>query len=178
MVKKELNYSQSTAHVKELVQIGLLSAIAYIGAMILHIPYGNGGVVHLGDTVIFLAAILFGSRQAALSGAIGLTLFDITSGYMIWAPYTLVIKTGMGLITGIIAQSGKSKGNNFGKNILGMVLGGIWMIAGYYVAESIIAGNMKTPILSIPGNVIQFAGSLIISVVLVIALKKTRYFNK
>jgi uncharacterized membrane protein len=178
METKKTNSGRKASNVRELVQIGLFAAITFIATMALHIPYGNGGVIHLGDSVVFLVAILFGSRQAAISGAIGMSLFDLFSGYGVWAPYTFIIKAGMGFIVGFIAYSGKSQGNNMIKNVIGMILGGIWMIAGYYGAETIITGNWLSPMAGVFGNMMQFVGGAIIAMILIIALKKTKYFNQ
>lgn len=172
------NYSKSTILVRELVQVALFAALAYVSANFLQIPYGNGGVIQLGDSMIYIAAILFGSRTAALSGAIGLSMFDLFSPYAVWAPYTFVIKLVMGIIAGSIANSGNSKGNNWIKNIIGIALAGIWMAIGYYFAEAIMTKNMIAPLAYIPGSIIQVAGSGLIAVITLIALKKTKYFNK
>jgi uncharacterized membrane protein len=170
--------TKSSQRVREMVQIALMTAITYLSVSYLNIPNGYGGVVHLGDSVIFVTAILLGTRQAAISGAIGMTMFDAFSPYAAWAPYTFVIKLGMALILGLIANSGGSKGNNWVKNILGIVLAGVWGVAGYYGAEAIMTGNIYAPIFSMTGNIIQVTAGGAIAVALLIALKNTRYFNR
>lgn len=40
---------------------------------------------------------------------------------------------------------------------LAMIVAGIWMVAGYYVAAGIIYGNFLAPIFSIPWNIVQFS---------------------
>lgn len=163
--------------VKDIVLVGLLAALIYVATAVINVPNGYGGVIHLGDSMVFLAAILFGRRIGALSGAIGMTLFDLLSPYAEWAPFTLVIKGVMALIVGTIAYSGGAKGENMVRNIIGMVLGGIWMIAGYYAAEAILYQNILAPVASILGNVIQFAAGTVIASVLFVAVKKTNYFK-
>jgi uncharacterized membrane protein len=58
-----------------------------------------------------------------------------------------------------------------------MLLAGIWMIFGYYVAEAVITWNIKQPIFSIFGNVIQVTAGAVIAFVIIAAIKKTSYFN-
>jgi len=157
--------------------MGLLSALTFVAAWAIHIPYGNGGVIHLGDSMIFLTAVVFGRKYAAVSGAIGMSMFDILSGFSVWAPYTLVIKAGMGLIAGSLANMGGSKGSSTVKNAVGMLLAGVWMIFGYYVAEAIITWNITQPVFGILGNIIQFGAGAAIAFVIIAAIKKTSYFN-
>lgn len=170
--------SKSSQRIREMVQIALMTAITYLAVSFLHIPYGSGGVVHLGDSIIFATAILFGTRQAVISGAIGMTMFDAFSQYAYYAPYTFVIKAIMALIIGLIANSNNAKGNNWVKNIIGIVLAGAWGVAGYYGAEVIMYGNLYTPITYIPGNIIQVTAGGAIAIVLVKALRNTKYFNR
>lgn len=177
METRNSNYSSTGAHIRDIVQMGLLSALTFVAAWAIHIPYGNGGVIHLGDSMIFLTAVIFGRRYAAVSGAIGMTMFDILSGFSVWAPYTLVIKAVMGLIAGSLANQGGSKGRSVVKNAAGMVLAGIWMILGYYAAEAIITWNITQPLFSILGNVIQVGAGAAIAFVIIAAIKKTSYFN-
>jgi uncharacterized membrane protein len=170
--------TKSSQKTREMVQIALLTAITYLAVSFLHIPYGSGGVVHLGDSIIFATAILFGTRQAVISGAIGMTMFDAFSQYAYYAPYTFVIKAIMALLIGLIANGGNSKGNNWAKNIIGIVLAGAWGVAGYFGAEVIMYGNYFAAAPNVLGNVIQVTAGGVIAVVLVTALKRTRYFSR
>jgi uncharacterized membrane protein len=170
--------TKSSQRVREMVQIALMTALTYLSVSYLNIPNGFGGVIHLGDSVIFVTAILLGTRQAAISGAIGMTMFDAFSPYAAYAPYTFVIKLGMALIVGLLANSADAKGNNWVKNIMGIVLAGAWGVAGYYGAEAIMTGSLYAPVVGIPGNVIQVAAGGAIAVALLMALKNTKYFNR
>ncbi|MGB7605156.1 MAG: ECF transporter S component [Lutisporaceae bacterium] len=173
---KNTSSTKMSQNIREMVQIALMAAITYISVSYLHIPYGVGGVVHLGDSIIFVTAILFGARQAAISGAIGMTLFDIFF-YPTYAPYTFFIKAGMGLIAGLIARSGNSQGNKITRNIIGIVLAGVLGVVGYYIAEVIMYSNFYTPLGYVLGNIIQVTAGGIIAMVLLPALKRTRYFG-
>ena len=173
----KLNHSSSAKTILQLTQVALLTAITFVSASMIHIPYGNGGVLHLGDSIIYIAAILFGSRYAAFSGAAGMAMFDLFSPYAVWAPYTFVIKAVMGLIAGSIAQSGAAKGKSFSRNLLAVVAAGIWMCFGYYIAEGIMTGNFVAPLAFITGNAFQFVFGGVIALILTPILRKTGYFN-
>lgn len=170
--------TKSSQRIMEMVQIALLTAITYISVGYLNVPNGYGGVIHLGDSVIFLAAIMFGTRQAMISGAIGMTMFDAFSPYAVYAPYTFVIKAVMALILGLIAHGGNAKGSSWTRNVLGIALAGAWAVAGYYVTEVIISGSALVPAVSTIGNVIQVAAGGAIALGLVAALRNTSYFKK
>ncbi|HYE81152.1 MAG TPA: ECF transporter S component [Clostridia bacterium] len=177
MDTRNTNISSVSSKIKELVQLGLLSALTFVATMAIHVPSWNGGVIHLGDSMIFLTAVIFGRKYAAISGAVGMTMFDILSGYSVWAPYTFVIKAVMGFIAGSAAYMGGAKGENVFKNAIGMLLAGIWMIGGYYAAEVMITGNLVSPVASVTGNTIQFGAGAVIAFVIIAAIKRTSYFK-
>jgi uncharacterized membrane protein len=169
--------TKASQRIRDMVQIALLTAITYLAANFIQIPYGTGGVVHLGDSIIFIAAMLFGTRQAVISGAIGMAMFDGFSPYAAYAPYTFVIKAVMALIIGLIANSGGAKGNSAVKNVIGVVLAGAWGVAGYFGAEIIMYQNVLAAAGNVLGNVIQVTAGGAIALVALPALKRTRYFG-
>lgn len=59
-------------------------------------------------------------------------------------------------------------------SLMGMMLAGLWMVFGYYVAGGILKGNMIVPIFSVPANIIQFIGGAIIAFLIILALKKNK----
>jgi undecaprenyl-diphosphatase UppP len=78
--------------------------------------------------MLFTAAIVFGPRKGAVSGAFGMALFDALSEYAAWAPFTFVVRGIMGYIIGKTANMNNKSGRNWAYNLLGIFLGGIWMI--------------------------------------------------
>jgi len=48
-----------------------------------------------------------------------------------------------------------------------MVIGGLIMVAGYYIYEAFIYSNMAAPIVSIPWNVLQFVVGIVIAMILI-----------
>ena len=164
----------------DIVQISLMAAITFIATSVIHIPTFMG-VLHLGDSMIFLSAILFGRKKSAISSAVGMCLFDLMTGYTLWAPFTFIIKGVMGYIAGSIAYRKNYDGNNFSNNILAFVIAGIWMIVAYYIGEAIILTFIskqfalnKALIISlkdIPTNILQVVGGIILAMPLITALK-------
>lgn len=77
---------------KDLVESSLLIALVFIATKFINIrlPISiNGGLIHLGNVMLFTSAIVFGKRKGALAGGIGMALFDLVSGWTLWAPFTL-----------------------------------------------------------------------------------------
>lgn len=159
---------------KDLVLTGLLTAIVFSATMFINIrlPISiNGGLIHMGNIALFLTAFLFGKKKGAIAGAFGMGLFDILSGWTAWAPFTVVIRGVMGYVIGSISHANNKEGVNVLYNIIAIVLGGIWMIGGYYMTEVILYGNWMTPATSIPGNIVQIVFGCL-SVILAPMLKK------
>lgn len=128
----------------------------------------NGGLIHLGNIPLFIAAITFGSCVGAISGGIGMALFDLLSGWTVWAPFTLVIVSLMGYIMGKITGTAYS----LNRIILAVTAAGTVKIAGYYIAEVLLYGNFAAPLSSIPGNILQISAAAVIVIPIAPLLKK------
>jgi uncharacterized membrane protein len=165
----------------DIVQISLMAAITFIATSVIHVPTFMG-VLHLGDSMIFLSAILFGRKKSAAASAIGMCLFDLINGYTLWAPFTFVIKGVMGYIAGSIAYRKDYNGNNFWNNVFAFVVAGIWMIAAYYLGGAIIMTfiskdfALKQALIlalkDIPTNILQVVGGIALALPLIAALKR------
>lgn len=89
------------------VMTALLAALACVATMVIRIPSPTGGYLNLGDTVVLLGAFLLGPLYGAVAGGIGSMLADLLSGYMIYAPATLVIKAGMAVVAGVLYRAAR-----------------------------------------------------------------------
>ena len=168
----EKNFSKT----KELVLNGLLISLVFIATRFINIrlPISiNGGLIHMGNVMLFMVAIVFGHKRGAASGAFGMAIFDILSGWMAWAPFTFVIRGLMGYVIGKIAYMNGKNGDSFLQNIVGIFSGGIIMIAGYYITEVVLYGNFIAPFTSVPGNIVQILIGALIGLPFAKALKKT-----
>lgn len=57
--------------------------------------------------------------------------------------------------------------------LLGMLIAGLWMVSGYYIAAGIMYGSFIVPIFSIPWNIVQFVAGLVIAYFILLLLKRT-----
>ena len=175
----EANKERSKFSTKDLVETALLTTLVFVATAFINIRLpilSSGGLVQLGNVILFAAAILFGKKKGAIAGAVGMAIFDLSSGWALWAPFTLVVRGIMGYIVGTIAYSNNKNGDNFLINILAVFVSGIWMIIGYYITEVILYGNLLAPVASIPGNITQLVVGLVLGLPLAKILKRyTRY---
>lgn len=159
------------SRVKFLTITSLAAALTYVFTAFvnLRLPIAaNGGLIHLGNVPLFLFAILFGKKTGAFAGGVGMALFDLLSGWTVWAPFTLVIAGLMGYCAGAVTEKKKS----FVRYGVAMFLALLIKIAGYYIAEGLIYGNWAAPAASIPGNLIQVAAAVVIVMIVIVPLQK------
>lgn len=127
-----------------------------------------GGLIHLGNVPLFIVAIIFGKKTGAIAGGIGMGLFDLLSGWTLWAPFTLVIVALMGFTVGLITE----KKQGYVWNVVAILAACVIKVVGYYLAEVAIYGNWAAPITSIPGNLVQIGVAAVIVLIVIEPLKR------
>lgn len=171
----EINREKNKFKTKDMVETALLTALVFVATAFINIRLpmiSSGGLVHLGTVMLFVTAIVFGKEKGAIAGAVGMAIFDLSSGWALWAPFTFVVRGIMGYMVGTIAWSKKRDGNNIMINIISIILSGVWMIVGYYITEGMLYGNWLSPVASIPGNVTQIVIGLILGLPICKILKR------
>lgn len=171
MSTQVIEKKKAQINVKDLTICAMCIALTYVFTAFINIRLpiqANGGLVHLGNVPLFVAAIVFGKKTGAIAGGIGMALFDLLSGWVAWAPFTLIIVALMGFTAGLINE--KKKGNVW--IILSIIAALLIKIGGYYIAEGIIYGNWIAPVTSIPGNIVQVIIGGIIAFPIIKILKK------
>lgn len=166
-------YNKSDSAVKAMAINALFVALTLVATAFINIRLplmGNGGLIHLGNVPLFLAAIIYGKKTGAIAGAFGMGLFDLLSGWTAWAPFTFVVVGAMGYTAGIISE--KWKGKPIVGNTVAILAALVIKIVGYYFAEVILYQNWIVPLGSIPGNVMQVVAAAVIVLPLVDGLKK------
>jgi len=148
---------------EQIVYGGLFVAIVFVATYFIQIPTTgiSGGLIHLGNIAMFSIALKYGRKYGALSGGIGMMLFDLFSAWFVWAPATLVVRGVMGYVIGLIAQDKKGQGANIVKNVIAILVGSVVMLSGYFFFESVILGVGWAAIGGVPGNLVQLAIGLI-----------------
>ena len=119
---------------------GIFTAIVFVFTAYLHIP-SHTGYTHVGDGFIYLAACLLPLPYAMFVGAAGALLADCLTGFAIWAPGSIIIKTAA-----VLVFSRKSKNIICLRNILALIPAWAFCIGGYYLYEAMITGNFVAPL--------------------------------
>ena len=91
-------------NLQRIAQAGLMAALCYIGYAVFPAITATGTKIHVGNAFVVLAAYLLGGVHGGLSGAVGLSIADITGGYVESAPRTFITKLVIGLVAGFVAH--------------------------------------------------------------------------
>lgn len=158
--------NESPRGARKVVFGALFIALVYVCTAFVNIRLpiaANGGLVHLGNVPLFIIAVTFGKKYGAAAGGLGMALFDLTGGWYLWAPFTLIIVALMGFAVGAITERHKG----FAPISAALAAACVIKIVGYYIAEGIIYGSWIAPAASIPGNLVQIGVAAVIVLPLV-----------
>ncbi len=167
-----LKYSHITP-VKLALSAVFIALVFVISSQIPAIPIpATGGYFNVGETSIYVAALLFGPLVGSLSGGVGAMLSDLYLGFGVFAPGTLIIKSIEGAIVGYLnIKLKKYVQNTTIRAIVSVVIGGLTMVIGYFLYETLLAvlipGLGIVAIAEIPLNIGQMLVGLIIAVPIV-----------
>ncbi len=168
---------------KKNVTAALFAAMTCIATMIIKIPTPTMGYIHPGDCFVLLSGVVLGPCTGALAAGVGSMFSDIFSGYMSWAPATLLIKALTAGTAGVLFHRPKKHGKAMRAHCAALVCGGILgeaiMVIGYFVYEaglaafgsgslsaaSLAAGAMSAAA-GIPFNIVQGTVGILLAVLL------------
>ena len=152
--------------IKLMCLAGVFTAVVFLFTAYLHIP-SHTGYTHVGDGFIYLAACLLPLPYAMFVGAGGALLADCLTGFAIWAPGSVIIKT-----VAVLFFSRKSVKIITWRNMLALIPAWALCIGGYYLYETLITGNFVSPLAGIPGYITQSLLSSILFVAVGLAMDK------
>ena len=156
----------------------LCIVLVFLSTRILQFPIPLG-YAHLGNAVILLVAVYFGPVSGALAGGLGSALADLTS-FPEWTLPTLLVKTLMGLLCGLIA--GPAPADRSRLRQIRVLIAGIAavleMVAGYVAAGSVLYGSVATGLTQTPGLALEGAVGLVLFYLLGGALERTGVLKK
>lgn len=172
--KIETNREQRFSRIKYMTFTSIMAALITIMiAYICHIPVGsNGGYIHFGDALIYLAAVLLPRPYAFAAAAIGGGLADLLTAPM-WVIATIIIKM---LI--VVPFTNKNHKIVTPRNVIALVIAYVISALGYYVAEYVLFGTWSVFLVSIISSSIQALGSAIVFLVFGVALDKAGVKSK
>ena len=154
------------SNLKKIVITALFAALACVATMSVRIPTpGTNGYIHPGDAIVILSGVILGPVYGLVAGGIGSAMADLLGGYFVYVPITFAIKGLIAVIAGLIYKKlGKSSKSRYAAVVLGGITDIVLVAGGYFVCEYFLYGASAAA--SIPANIIQGVGGLIIAVVL------------
>lgn len=174
------NAKTAGSKTKTIAIYAIFIALTYVCTWLINIrlPFvGSGGLIHLGNVPMLVGTLVFGWKAGAIAGSFGMALFDLTSGWLLWSPFTFVIVGLMGLVVGMFAEKKPIK--NYVLNAIVAILLAIGIkVGGYYIAEGILYGNWIAPVGSIPGNIIQVSVAAVIAIPVAPILKRVLKYSE
>jgi uncharacterized membrane protein len=132
----------------------------------------TSGYFNFGETIIYIAALVFGPFTGALAGGVGSALADAYLGYVPFAPGTLAIKGLEGTIVGFL----NTKLRKYISNLtvcasISAVVGGLEMVTGYFLYEQLALGYpFASALVEVPFNLVQMTVGLVVAIPVMHAL--------
>lgn len=158
------------SYAKEIALTGMFIALTLVFTAFVNItlPFGYGGLIHLGNIPLLLAAMLYGKRTGAITGAVGMALFDILSSWISWAPCTFITCGLIGLVVGWITE----RHTEYRYKVLAVAFALVIKLTGYYVFEAVVYHSFITPLASFLGNTLQILIAAVPVLILITPLEK------
>ena len=163
------------ASLRKIIFAALMAALTTVATMIIRIPTPTQGYIHLGDGMVLLSGWLLGPWWGAAAGGIGSMLVDLLGGYGHYAPGTLIIKGCMALVAALIVKAMKESKASY---VISAVVSEAIMVLGYFGYASLLLGKGWGAAASIPGNLVQGAMGMVIGLVLLVVLKRSKALEK
>jgi len=147
----------------EIALVAVFSALTAVltGTTGLMLPTPTGGYTHIGDTMIYVAALLFGCKVGGFVGIIGPVVADLFVGYPRW--FVTVLAHGS---QGFIAGLGRKRSTVL--QVFLLVFSGFIMATTYFFVNIFIKGY---PV-AIISYVRDLFGQALVSLILALILAK------
>jgi len=155
-------------NIKLLTLTALFAAMTFVLTSFGKIPVGNG-YIHIGDSIIYLAACILPFPYAIFAAGIGGALSDALGGYAMYIVPTLIIKA---LIT--CPYSPKSVQILTKRNAIMIIPAGFITVVGYFLTGLWFYG-WSGAVIGVIGDTVQAVGSAILFLVFAAALDKMKF---
>ena len=161
------------AKTRKLVMAALMAALVCVITMIIKIPSPLKGYINLGDCIVLLSGWLLSPMWGFLAAGLGSAMADILSGYVIYGPATFLIKGLMAITAFYGFKLLKNKCGNLASRIISGIAAEVVMLVGYFLFAGILYG-FGPAMLNIPANAVQGIAGIVIGVLFVKILEKSK----
>ncbi|MHA2034414.1 MAG: ECF transporter S component [Candidatus Thorarchaeota archaeon] len=125
-----------------LVLLAIMTALTTVATVIIAIPFPtSSGYLNFGDVLVMTSGLLLGPVGGFVAGGVGSMMGDIALGYVHFAPITFIVKGTEGLLVGVGTLRSRGSGKLRLGDVIGIILGAIVMMLGYYLAEIPMVGQ-------------------------------------
>lgn len=146
----------------------VMAALVCVATVLVQIPNpATRGYINIGDAMIFVSALTFGTFVGGIAGGVGSAIADILSGYGLYAPFTLVVKGLEGVLAGLIANR-----KSVTRDLLGVVIAGCEMVLGYFLIEFYLLQFGWAALTEVPGNIFQIVAGGVIGIPVASVLRR------
>ena len=142
----------------KLTTTAVFIALTCILTMTVSIPTPTKGYLNLGDCAVLIGGWLLGPLWGTVAGGLGSALADFFSGYPLYIPGTLLIKSLMALTAALAHYlfSGNKNRHPRAGFLIGAAFAETLMVAGYYLYEAVVIGEgFGAALTGVSGNVVQ-----------------------
>ena len=149
----------------------VFAALVFVAtySFVVSIP-ATSGYFNLGETIIYVVALIFGPLAGALAGGVGAMIADILLAAQ-FAPGTLIVKGFEGALVGFVNQKLHKRISRSLSATIAIIVGGLEMVAGYFIYEQLVLGYpMAVALAEVPFNLVQMIVGLVIAVPVVHAI--------
>jgi uncharacterized membrane protein len=146
----------------------VFAALVCVATMIfsVYVP-ATEGFFNIGESMVFLSALLFGPFVGAFAGGVGSMMADLLLGFPHYAPATLVIKGCEGAVVGMLKKRPlKPSSRQYWKLFtlalgvaIGLLLG--WVGVTHYSGEVMLTLGSSIFTLNIPPELWLFLGAIV-----------------
>lgn len=156
----------------------VLMALTMVATYAVKFPTpATNGYANLGDAFVLFSGVVFGPIVGFFVGGAGSALADLAGGYAHWILPTFIIKGVEGAMAGLLFLLLKrTKLNRFINAGIVSVVGAILMIAGYFVASTIMKGSAAVALTSLPANCVQGSVGVAVNMLILVATFKIKGF--
>jgi uncharacterized membrane protein len=169
MSEKQTTNSSSTGFAPsaafKIAAAAIFAALVAAATLLFVVPIpATSGYFNLGETLIYIAALLFGSLVGAAAGA-GATIADILVAAQ-FAPGTFTIKAIEGFLVGVLNKKLNQKIRNITLSAtIAVIIGGFEMVLGYFLYEQLVLGYpFALALVEVPFNIVQMLIGLLVAI--------------
>ena len=160
---------------KNYVFAAMCAALVLMGTMFIQVPSING-YVHIGDAFVYLSACFLPFPFSLLAAGLGAAIADAVTPYIIYAPFTFVVKALMAMLF-----SSKGEKILIKRNIFAVFGACVVNVLGYYITECILfpqetfSVTLVKGLATLPGNFSQSFAAGVLFVIVAAALDKMSF---